>query len=161
MASALCWRNSHVRRKLRARRLAVLRRIVARRFPRTKSLFQLIGTTYGGDGESTFALPDLRGRIPIHQGNGFIVGETGGVENVTLTVQPDSGAQPCHCSASIDLGQRARPGQTICSRKAGQQIRTASTSAVGRADDSRQARIGRSAAVNRTTISSPINVSIS
>ena len=51
------------------------------------TLFQLIGTTYGGDGESTFALPDLRGRVPIHQGNGFILGETGGVEEVTLTVQ--------------------------------------------------------------------------
>ena len=50
-------------------------------------LFQLIGTTYGGDGESTFALPDLRGRVPIHQGNGFILAETGGVETVTLTVQ--------------------------------------------------------------------------
>lgn len=49
-------------------------------------LFQLIGTTYGGDGEETFALPDLRGRIPIHQGDGFIIGETGGVEEVTLTV---------------------------------------------------------------------------
>ncbi len=52
-----------------------------------ESLFQLIGTTYGGDGESTFQLPDLRGRIPIHQGNGFILAETGGAEEVTLTVQ--------------------------------------------------------------------------
>jgi microcystin-dependent protein len=51
-----------------------------------ETLFQLIGTTYGGDGESTFALPDLRGRIPIHQGNGFILAETGGTETVTLTV---------------------------------------------------------------------------
>jgi microcystin-dependent protein len=50
-------------------------------------LFQLIGTTYGGDGESTFALPDLRGRIPIHQGNGLILAETGGAEEITLTVQ--------------------------------------------------------------------------
>jgi len=49
-------------------------------------LFQLIGTTYGGDGESTFALPDLRGRLPLHQGNGLILAETGGVEEVTLTV---------------------------------------------------------------------------
>lgn len=49
-------------------------------------LFQLIGTTYGGDGQSTFALPDLRGRIPIHQGNGFILAETGGAEEITLTV---------------------------------------------------------------------------
>ena len=50
------------------------------------TLFTLIGTTYGGDGQETFALPDLRGRIPIHQGNGFILGETGGAEDVTLTV---------------------------------------------------------------------------
>jgi microcystin-dependent protein len=49
-------------------------------------LFTLIGTTYGGDGESTFALPDLRSRIPIHQGNGFILAETGGAEQITLTV---------------------------------------------------------------------------
>ena len=52
-----------------------------------ETLFQLIGTTYGGDGESTFALPDLQGRIPIHQGNGFILAETGGAEEITLTVQ--------------------------------------------------------------------------
>jgi microcystin-dependent protein len=52
-----------------------------------ETLFQLIGTTYGGDGQSTFNLPDLRGRIPIHQGNGFILAETGGVEQVTLTTQ--------------------------------------------------------------------------
>jgi len=51
-----------------------------------ETLFQLIGTTYGGDGESTFALPDLRGRIPTHQGNGFILAETGGAEEITLTV---------------------------------------------------------------------------
>ena len=52
-----------------------------------ETLFQLIGTTYGGDGESTFNLPDLRGRVPIHQGNGFILAETGGAEEITLTVQ--------------------------------------------------------------------------
>ncbi|MFD0894872.1 phage tail protein [Luteolibacter ambystomatis] len=52
-----------------------------------ETLFNLIGTTYGGDGESTFALPDLRGRVPLHQGSGFILAETGGVEEVTLTVQ--------------------------------------------------------------------------
>jgi microcystin-dependent protein len=51
-----------------------------------ETLFQLIGTTYGGDGESTFGLPDLRGRLPIHQGNGFILAETGGAEEITLTV---------------------------------------------------------------------------
>lgn len=51
------------------------------------TLFTLIGTTYGGDGQSTFALPDLRGRIPIHQGSGFVLAQTGGAEEVTLTVQ--------------------------------------------------------------------------
>jgi len=51
-----------------------------------ETLFNLIGTTYGGDGQSTFALPDLRGRIPLHQGSGFVLAETGGVEEITLTV---------------------------------------------------------------------------
>lgn len=52
-----------------------------------ETLFNLIGTTYGGDGQNTFALPDLRGRLPLHFGNGFTLAETGGVETVTLTVQ--------------------------------------------------------------------------
>ena len=47
-------------------------------------LFQLIGTTYGGDGQTTFALPDLQGRFPIHQGSGYVIGQKAGVENVTL-----------------------------------------------------------------------------
>jgi microcystin-dependent protein len=51
-----------------------------------ETLFNLIGTTYGGDGQSTFALPDLRGRLPLHQGSGFTIAETGGSETVTLTV---------------------------------------------------------------------------
>ncbi len=57
-----------------------------------ETLFQLIGTTYGGDGQSTFALPDLRGRLPLHQGTGFILAETGGAEEITLTVAADPGA---------------------------------------------------------------------
>ena len=52
-----------------------------------ETLFQLIGTTYGGDGQSTFRLPDLQSRVPIHQGNGFVIAQTGGVEEVTLTLQ--------------------------------------------------------------------------
>jgi microcystin-dependent protein len=52
-----------------------------------ETLFQLIGTTYGGDGQSTFNLPDLRGRLPLHQGNGFILAQAAGVEQVTLTSQ--------------------------------------------------------------------------
>jgi len=49
------------------------------------ALFTLIGTTYGGDGQNTFALPDLQSRIPIHVGPGFALGQSGGVESVTLT----------------------------------------------------------------------------
>jgi microcystin-dependent protein len=67
-----------------------------------ETLFVLIGTTYGGDGESTFALPDLRGRIPIHQGNGFILAETGGAEEITLTVnQIPAHSHPLLASSSI------------------------------------------------------------
>ena len=49
-----------------------------------ETLFRLIGTTYGGDGNSTFAMPDMRGRIPIHNGAGFVLAQTGGVEEVKL-----------------------------------------------------------------------------
>lgn len=58
-----------------------------------ETLFVLIGTTYGGDGQSTFAVPDLRGRLPIHQGQGaglsnYVIGQMAGTENVTvLTTQ--------------------------------------------------------------------------
>jgi microcystin-dependent protein len=71
-----------------------------------ETLFNLIGTTYGGDGQSTFALPDLRGRIPIHQGNGFILAETGGAEEITLTVQQI----PAHSHAF--LGTTSVPNDT-------------------------------------------------
>ncbi len=49
------------------------------------ALFNLIGTTYGGDGQTTFALPDLQSRVPVHVGPGFALGQTGGAETVTLT----------------------------------------------------------------------------
>lgn len=49
------------------------------------TLFNLIGTTYGGDGQETFGIPDLQGRIPIHQGTTFTIGESGGSESVTLS----------------------------------------------------------------------------
>ena len=71
-----------------------------------ETLFNLIGTTYGGDGQSTFALPDLRGRLPIHFGNGFILAETGGVETVTLTVSQI----PAHSHPF--LGSTATPSTT-------------------------------------------------
>lgn len=51
-----------------------------------ETLFNLIGTTYGGDGQSTFGLPDLRGRLPLHQGGSYTLAEMGGVEEVTLTL---------------------------------------------------------------------------
>jgi microcystin-dependent protein len=57
-----------------------------------QTLFQLIGTTYGGDGTSTFALPNLQSRVPIHVGTSpqsgttYAIGQLGGVERVTLTV---------------------------------------------------------------------------
>ncbi|MBV9928790.1 MAG: phage tail protein [Acidobacteria bacterium] len=51
------------------------------------ALFILLGTTFGGDGQETFALPNLQSRVPMHQGNGNTLGETGGVETVTLTTQ--------------------------------------------------------------------------
>jgi microcystin-dependent protein len=51
-----------------------------------QALFSLLGTTYGGNGQTTFALPELRGRTPLHQGSGFIEGQNGGQEAHTLTL---------------------------------------------------------------------------
>lgn len=77
-----------------------------------ETLFQLIGTTYGGDGQSTFALPDLRGRIPIHQGNGFILAETGGAEEITLTTQQiPAHSHPVLASTSTASG--TSPGDSL------------------------------------------------
>ena len=73
-----------------------------------ETLFNLIGTTYGGDGQSTFALPDLRGRVPIHQGNGHVLAETGGAEQITLTVSQI----PAHTHALLGCtvsGSKAAP----------------------------------------------------
>jgi microcystin-dependent protein len=69
------------------------------------ALFNLIGTTYGGDGQSTFGLPDLQGRFPIHQGTvsgtSFILGEKAGTESVTLTTQQiPSHTHPPLCSSA-------------------------------------------------------------
>ena len=80
-----------------------------------ETLFYLIGTTYGGDGESTFALPDLRGRLPIHWGNGFILAETGGAEEITLTVNQI----PAHSHsllASSSIGAKATPQANLLAK---------------------------------------------
>jgi microcystin-dependent protein len=80
-------------------------------------LFNLIGTTYGGDGQETFALPNLSGRAPMHQGNSHIIGELGGVESVTL----NSNQMPTHNHAMIvskDQGTLAAPaGHTLGSNQ--------------------------------------------
>jgi microcystin-dependent protein len=75
-----------------------------------ETLFQLIGTTYGGDGESTFALPDLRGRLPIHQGNGFILAETGGAEEITLTTNQIPAHSHPLLGAKVDGNQTPAQG---------------------------------------------------
>lgn len=78
-----------------------------------ETLFNLIGTTYGGDGQSTFALPDLRGRVPIHFGSGFILAETGGVEDVTLTVsQVPAHSHPLLATAN-NAGTANAPGSVL------------------------------------------------
>src|SRR5438874_2968124 len=86
-----------------------------------ETLFNLIGTTYGGDGQSTFALPDLRGRLPMHFGNGFTLAETGGVEEITLTVSQI----PAHSHPALatnDNGQQSSPGTLVLGRTTGNDI---------------------------------------
>jgi microcystin-dependent protein len=81
------------------------------------ALFNLIGTIYGGDGQVTFGLPDLRGRVPLHAGSGpglstLILGEMAGVENVTLTVSQ----LPQHshfAGAATRAGELAQPAGAV------------------------------------------------
>jgi microcystin-dependent protein len=73
------------------------------------ALFNLIGTTYGGDGQSTFGLPDLRGRVPVHQGqsggsSSYTIGQLAGAEAATLTVNQ----MPSHRHA---FASTAAPGR--------------------------------------------------
>jgi microcystin-dependent protein len=77
-----------------------------------ETLFQLIGTTYGGNGQTNFGIPDLRGRIPLHQGNGFTLAQTGGVETVTLSVN----TIPSHnhlLQASNNIPAQATPANNV------------------------------------------------
>src|SRR5437588_9179576 len=79
-----------------------------------EALFNLIGTTYGGDGQSTFGLPDLRGRVPIHMGTSqgitYQLAESAGVESVTLTTQQ----LPIHNHPPLatNTGQQLNPTNT-------------------------------------------------
>ena len=90
-----------------------------------ETLFQLIGTTYGGDGQNTFDLPDLRGRVPVHQGTGssgtnYQMGEMSGVETVTLTTQQIP--QHNHALTATQVaGTQPNPGGNILSNSQGPQ----------------------------------------
>lgn len=100
-----------------------------------ETLFQLIGTTYGGDGQDTFALPDLRGRIPIHQGNGFILAETGGVETITLTVNQ----VPAHSHpllASTAIANQSSPANAVMAQSTAADIYIEDTANVSLAANS-------------------------
>lgn len=89
-------------------------------------LYALIGTTYGGDGVQTFAVPDLRGRVPIHQGQGtalspYQLGQTGGTEQVTLTIQ--TMASHFHVLvAGTGPGSQASPANAITATVAGEPL---------------------------------------
>jgi len=82
------------------------------RSPRTRRSSSSSARPYGGDGQSTFALPDLRGRIPLHQGNGFILAETGGAESITLTVNQIA-AHSHALVASNQPGNQTTPGGNL------------------------------------------------
>lgn len=73
-----------------------------------QALFSLLGTVYGGDGRTTFALPDLRGRVPVHTGEGFGLGQSGGQESHTLTLaELAPHTHPVRAAAASD---RSNPG---------------------------------------------------
>ena len=71
-----------------------------------QALFSLLGTTYGGDGQTNFALPDLRGRVPIMVGSGHTQGERGGEQAHTLSI---SRAADAHARAQRNVGDRQQP----------------------------------------------------
>ena len=73
-----------------------------------QALFSLLGTTYGGDGQTTFALPDLRSRAPIHKGSSFNLGQRGGEEAHTITMS-EMAAHTHQTRASADAPTVAPP----------------------------------------------------
>jgi microcystin-dependent protein len=75
------------------------------------ALFALIGTTYGGDGVNTFNLPNLMGRLPIHQGTGFVIGQLSGTESVTLTLNQIP--QHNHSVAAATSANAKSPSGTV------------------------------------------------
>lgn len=89
------------------------------------ALFTLIGTTYGGDGQNTFALPDLRSRVPMHQGNGHVLGEMGGVESVTLTTNQIP--SHTHVPAASNAGSATSPAGNVWANSAALQFAPATS----------------------------------
>jgi microcystin-dependent protein len=83
-----------------------------------ETLFNLIGTTYGGDGQSTFGLPDLQGRVPINQGTGQglsarVLAQKAGTETVTLTTQQIPGHTHSINAVNANANQQAPAGNSI------------------------------------------------
>jgi microcystin-dependent protein len=76
------------------------------------ALFNLIGTTYGGDGQTTFALPDLQSRVPVHVGPGFALAQAGGAETVTLTTSQIP-AHPHVPQCNSGTGNQQGPGNGV------------------------------------------------
>ncbi|WP_088285699.1 phage tail protein [Ideonella sp. A 288] len=78
-------------------------------------LFTLVGTTYGGDGQATFALPDLRGRVPLHQGGGQTIGQSGGSETVRLLPQHNGAHGHALVATSAAASSGAGPSGMLAS----------------------------------------------
>lgn len=76
-------------------------------------LFSILGTTYGGNGQTTFALPDLRGRSPFHVGNGHVLGEKGGEENHTLSINELPTHNHTLGASSVSTNQVGGPNGTL------------------------------------------------
>src|SRR5438477_5884547 len=81
-----------------------------------QALFSILGTTYGGDGRTTFGLPDLRDRVPVHVGNGFTLGERGGEEAHTIN-QSEMPAHTHFVMASSSNANQAIPSVLAASNK--------------------------------------------
>lgn len=97
-----------------------------------QALFSLIGTTFGGNGQTTFALPDMRGRAPIHQGAGFLLGQAGGQSAHTVT-QSEMPAHNHFVNGTNNNASQASPNPnaaTMGYARAGQQMYGALTNLV-------------------------------
>src|SRR6185312_4917907 len=72
-----------------------------------QALFSILGTTYGGNGQTTFALPNLQGSVPIHFGNGYNLGQVGGSQNVTLNNNQAGHSHLVHATATATTNTAA------------------------------------------------------